>query len=75
MSRVCENGVKKGPKRYKKATISVIQGRFLYSRNTVRNTRKTDGRRLAKKRPLKQADGLREYVVKTHALIYRFIAV
>ena len=64
MSRVCRNGVEKGLKRYKTAKISVIEGRFLYARSTVGNTRENDGRRLEKKRPSKPADGLRRIVVK-----------
>ena len=75
MSQVCESGVVKGLNRYKTATISVIEGRFLYARNTVGNTKKNDGRCLEKKRPSKQADGLRRNVVKIDALIYGFIAV
>ena len=74
MSQVCESGVVKNLKLYKTAKISVIEDRFLYTRNAMGNTRKNDGRRLARKRPSKQADRLRRNVMKIDALIYHFIA-
>ena len=75
MSQVYEDGVEKDLKRYKTSKISVIEGCFLYTRHAMGNTRKNDGRHLARKWSWKQADGLRRNVVKIDALIYRFIAV